>query len=159
MTAQTLPTRAVRYQIEIRIDASPERAWHALTVETDAWWLPDFHMAGADSKVTLDAAPGGHLIERTAAGGGILWYTVHACVPASSITLVGPLAIDSGPATSMLTLTLEDQDGGCLLRLADGLVGHVSDRLVESLRDGWTLLLGEGLKRYAERDGLPAPAP
>jgi hypothetical protein len=31
---------------------------------------------------------------------------------------------------------------GCLL-----LVGHVSDGLVESLRDGWTLLLGEGLKR------------
>jgi uncharacterized protein YndB with AHSA1/START domain len=153
MTPQTLPTRAVHYRLEIRIDASPDRVWRALTAETDAWWLPDFHVAGPDSRVTLDATPGGHLIERTAAGGGILWYTVHACVPSQSITLVGPVAIDSGPATTMLTLTLEDQDGGCVLRLADRLVGHVSDGLVESLHDGWTLLFGEGLKRYAEGVG------
>jgi uncharacterized protein YndB with AHSA1/START domain len=150
MTAQTLPTRAVRYELEIQIDASPERVWHALTVETDAWWLPDFHMAGADSKVTLDPAPGGRLIELTAGGGGILWYTVHACVPRRSITLVGPLSADCGPATTMLTLTLEDQGKGCLLRVADALVGHVSDGLVESLRDGWSLLLCQGLKRHAE---------
>lgn len=113
-------------------------------------WLADFHVAGADSKVTLVPAPGGRLIERTADGGGILWYTVHARAPRRTITLVGPLSVDCGPVTTMLTLTFEDQDGSCLLRVTDALIGHVSDGLVESLRDGWSLLLGQGLKRHAE---------
>lgn len=127
--AEALATRAVRYQLEIGIEASADRVWRALTEETGAWWLPAFHVAGAGSKIALDARPGGHLIERTDDGGGVLWCTVHACVPRRSMTLVGPLSADCGPATTMLTLTLEDQG------------------------NGWTLLLGEGLKRHAEAHG------
>jgi uncharacterized protein YndB with AHSA1/START domain len=87
--AEVLPTRGVRYALEIGINASPVRVWRALTEEIDAWWLADFHVAGADSTMTLDATPGGHLIERAADGGGILWYTVCACRPPTLLTWSG----------------------------------------------------------------------
>ena len=148
--AEILPTRAVRYELEIRIDAAADRVWQALTNETNVWWLPDFHVAAPDSTVTLDTSPGGHLMERTTDGGGILWYTVQARAPGKAMTLVGPLSVDCGPATTMLTLTLEEQGGGCVLKVADSLLGHVSDDLVESLRSGWAMLLGDGLKRHVE---------
>jgi len=35
------------------IDAPRERVWQALVDETNAWWLPDFHMVGEGSVVTL----------------------------------------------------------------------------------------------------------
>ena len=38
---------------------------------------------------------------------------------------------------------------------AQALGPDVSDGLVEGLRDGWALLLGEGLKRYAEGPRQP----
>ena len=150
--AKVLPTRAVEYELEIRIDAPASRVWQALTEETNAWWLPDFHVAAPESTVILDAVPGGHLIEQTPDGGGILWYTVHACVPGKSMTLVGPLSIDCGPATTMLTLTLKEKDGYCFLSVIDVLFGHVSDNLVESLQGGWATLLGNGLKTHAETE-------
>lgn len=148
--AKVLPTRTVEYELEIRIDAPASRVWQALTEETNAWWLPDFHVAAPGSTVTLDAAPGGHLIERTPDDGGILWYTVHACVPGKSMTLIGPLSVDCGPATTMLTLKLVENDEHCVLSVSDALFGHVSDDLVRSLQGGWATLLGDGLKAHVE---------
>jgi hypothetical protein len=148
--AQLLPTRGVRYALEIGINASALRVWQALTEEIDAWWLPDFHVAGADSTMTLDATPGGHLIERAADGGGILWYTVRACRPPMSLNLMGPLSVDCGPGVTMLTLLLEEREGGCVLAVADTLFGHITDALVDRLRGGWATLLSDGLKRHAE---------
>jgi uncharacterized protein YndB with AHSA1/START domain len=150
MTTEVLSTRAVRYELDIAIQATPTRVWDALTAQINAWWLPDFHVAGTDSVVRLDPAPGGQLIERTPDGGGIVWYTVHACVPGRSMTLVGPLSVDCGPATTMLIFTLQEQGEGCLLKVLDQLVGHVGDELVDGLRDGSDLVLGKGLKRHVE---------
>ena len=147
-----LPTRAVDYELKISIDASVSRVWQALCEQTNDWWLPDFHVAGPGSTITFDPSPGGHLVERTDDGGGVLWFTVHACNPGRSMTLIGALSADyGGPATTMLTLTLEERPGGSLLKVRDALVGHVSDKLVESLKSGWVMLLGEGLKRHAEK--------
>lgn len=144
------PLRSARYQCEIRIDASSNRVWQALTAEIDVWWLPDFYVAGPNSTISFDARPGGQLLERTADGGGVLWYTVHACRPGLSLTLVGPLSAATGPGVTTLTLTLEDRDGGCTLTVVDALFGEISDDLIDRLRDGWLMLLGEGLKAHAE---------
>ena len=145
------PARSACYQLEIRIDASCKRVWQALTAEIDAWWLPDFHVAGENSTISLDPRPGGQLLECAADGGGVLWYTVHACRPGRSMTLVGPLSATSGPGVTTLTLALEENEGGCRLTLIDALFGEISDELVERLRDGWSMLLGDGLKTHVER--------
>lgn len=146
-----LPVRAFEYSLEFELQAPAARVWQAITLETNDWWLPDFHVAAPNSVVSLDCRLGGHLIERTEDDGGIIWFTVHACTPGRSLTLIGPLCLDCGPATTMLTLSLEDTDGGCTLTLTDALVGHITDKLIGSLQDGWQLLMNDGLKAHVER--------
>jgi uncharacterized protein YndB with AHSA1/START domain len=152
MTTLTSETRVGQYALEIQINAPRAAVWQALVDETNAWWLPDFHMVGEGSVVSFDARAGGQLIETKPDGGSLLWYTVQMCAPQESLHLVGFCAPEwGGPATTMLRLKLEDTDGGTLLSVSDALVGRVTDESLESLRAGWLQLFTDGLKSFAER--------
>lgn len=152
MSATPMDVRALRYELEIPIHASPERVWRGLTQEIDAWWLPDFHMAGAGSHLTFDARAGGQLLEQSDDGGSLLWWTVQACTPGRLLYLFGHIAPDwGGPTTSMMKLELVEIDGGCTLRVSDALFGHVTDDHARSLQEGWTQLFTDGLKKHVER--------
>ena len=152
MTTKASLTHA-EYFIEIPIAAPPETVWRCLTEEIDAWWLPDFRLVGAGSRVTLDARAGGQLLEQLEGGGSLLWYTVAMCTPGRSLDLVGHLSPDyGGPATSMLKLELEAAGrdrGATLLKVRDALVGHLSPTLARTMRDGWTQLFTDGLAAHA----------
>lgn len=151
MSAKIMEMRAAQYELEIEIDAPPERVWEALTAETNAWWLPDFHMAGEGSVVTLELEAGGALREDHPDGGSLLWYTVQSVVPGESIHLCGHTAPEwGGPATGMLRLAVEEREGGSALLVTDAMIGHVGDEQIESLRSGWIRLFSDGLKRHAE---------
>lgn len=150
----SLPTRAAKYELEIPIQAPVEIVWKALTEDTNAWWLPDFHMVGKGSVVTLDARAGGQLIETQPDGGSLLWYTVQYCKPGEALYLVGYVAPDwGGPATTMLKLALEEHDGGTRLAVSDALFGCIEDSGVQSLHEGWTQLFTDGLKKHVEALG------
>ena len=141
------------YELEIAIDASRETVWRAIIEETDAWWLPDFHMVGSDSRVEFDVRPGGKgLVEYRDGGAFLVWYTVQCYLPEQyKVYLVGHVAPDwGGPATNNLRLTLDESDRGCILKVADAHHGRISDRYVESLQKGWNRLLGDGLRAYVE---------
>lgn len=58
MTVAKQETRALQYELEVPIEAPPSAVLKALTEEIDAWWLPDFHMVGEGSVVSLEAAAG-----------------------------------------------------------------------------------------------------
>ena len=147
----TSETRAVSYELEIRIDGSRERVWKAMTEETNDWWLPDFHVAGPGSVVRFEARAGGSLIEEIEGGGSLLWYTVQMCLPGESVYLVGHVAPDwGGPATNILKLTLEDDDGATVLKVSDSHFGLVKDSNIASLNEGWGQLFTDGLKRHVE---------
>ena len=152
MSSQNLPVQVLKYELQIPIDASKAKVWKALTEETNAWWLPDFHMVGEDSVVSLQARAGGQLIESKAGGGSLLGYTVHMCDPGQSLHLVGFMAPEwGGPATTMLELSLEETDTGTRLVVRDALFGHVSESTAKSLEEGWGKLFGQGLKEHVER--------
>jgi uncharacterized protein YndB with AHSA1/START domain len=154
--AKTGPASVVQYELEIEIEASPERVWTAIIEETNCWWLPDFHMVGADSIVTFDPTPGGKgMVENLEGGGGLLWYAVHYHDPKHfTIYLVGHIAPDwGGPSTSNLKLSLEESENGCTLKVADAQYGNVSQQSVQSLVDGWGQLFSKGLKAFVE-DGI-----
>ncbi len=151
MSARTLETRALKYELEVVIDASRETVWRALTEETNAWWLPDFHMVGEGSVVRLEARAGGQLIEGREDGSSLLWYTVLMCTPAKALHFAGSIGPKwGGPATSLLELELEERRGGTALRILDALFGHVSEETAASLESGWRQLFTDGLKRYVE---------
>ncbi len=151
MSSETLPVQTLKYELQIPIDAPKAVVWKALTEETNAWWLPDFHMVDADSVVSLQARAGGQLIESKADGGSLLWYTVQMCVPGESIHLVGFMAPEwGGPATTMLELSLQENDGGTMLMVRDALFGQVTESTAKSLEDGWGKLFGQGLRGHVE---------
>ncbi len=151
MTTKTSDTRSVSYELQIPIQATKEKVWKAMTDETNAWWLPDFRMVGENSVVTFDARAGGSLIETKEDGGSLLWYTVQMCQPKTAIYLVGHIAPDwSGPAISMLKLSLEETDDGCILSISDAIFGHVTDENTACQEKGWNQLFGDGLKAYVE---------
>lgn len=151
--ARKTETNCVKYELEIAIEASPNRVWKAIFEETNFWWLPDFHMAGEGSVVTFDPTLGGTgLVEQLENGGGLLWYQVHCCLPTEyKIYLVGYVAPDwGGPSASHLKLALEETDSGCVLKVTDAQHGNVSLEGVQSLHDGWTGLFTAGLKAFVE---------
>lgn len=153
MHANTTPASVLRYELEIPISAPRAAVWEALTREIDAWWLPGFRMTGPDAVVSLDAEAGGVLIERRPNGASLLWYQVLMCEPGAALHMVGHIGPDwGGPAMSMLKLTLEDDAGGCILRVGDAIVGAAGGATADSLKAGWTELFSDGLKRYIEAE-------
>lgn len=152
--AQTLPAGCAHYELEIAIDASRERVWEAIISETNAWWLPDFHMVGEGSTVHFDTRAGGTgLVESKEDGGNLLWYSVHSFQPEQfTIYLVGHIARDfGGPSTSHLKISVEaDANGGSLVKVSDSHQGHVDEQNLNSLNEGWTQLFTEGLKAFVE---------
>ena len=143
----------VSYELEIEIRAARDSVWTAIINETNAWWLPDFHMVDSDSTVEFDVRPGGKgLVEYRDGGAFLVWYTVQFYLPEQyKIYLVGHIAPDwGGPATNNLRLSLDPSDQGCVLRISDAHHGRVSKGYVESLKKGWNRLFGEGLRKHVE---------
>ena len=139
--------RCAQYEFSIVIEASHEQVWRGLTDQLDKWWLPDFHMLGTNSIVTLEPRAGGRLFEQNG-DQHLLWYTVIAIQKSESLDLVGYInAKYGGPATTMLNVTLSVESANrTVLRISDSLYGQVTDGLVNSLSTGWQMLFTVGLK-------------
>lgn len=141
-------------ELEIQVAASPEALWTALFADIDRWWLPDFRTLGEKSKLSFDPQPGGRgLLESSPAAGDLQWYQVQMYQPsAKQVYLVGHIAPDwGGPTTSMLKLSVCENDGGCVLKIVDARLGKVSESDLETCRQGWQQLFGEGLKPLVEQ--------
>lgn len=151
--AMSGPAACCHYEMEIAIDAPPQRVWNAIFEETQNWWLPEFHVAGAGSTISFDPNPGGKgIMEVTGHGGSLQWYTVQMHLPEQfKIYLVGYIAPEwGGPMTSHLMLAVEPSGSGSVLRIADARNGNVDEQHVQSYKDGWNQLFSDGLKAYIE---------
>lgn len=150
MSAHIEAAQAATYELEIPIAAPREAVWRALTEEPSHWWLPDFHMVGADSEIVFDARAGGQLLEQ-GEGGSLVWYTVQMCVPGESLHLCGHVFPKwGGPSTSFFSLELVESEAGTVLRVQDAHLGRFAPAYLDELRAGWSLLFGEGLKPWVE---------
>lgn len=146
-----LSAGAARYVLEVSIAAPREHVWHVLTERPDDWWVADMRCVPGDSKLTLEPRAGGSLVEESHSGGSLLWYTVLAVEPGSSINLAGALAPPyGGPCQTFLWIELDEQDGRTIVRTTHSLHGHSSESTLEEMESGWRLLLEQGLKATAE---------
>ncbi len=151
--AAPTPSSCHKYELEIEINAPREKVWEAILKKTNTWWLPDFHVAGPESTVSLDPVAGGRgLVEETPAGDSLLWYSVHMYQPSEfKIYLIGHVAPEwGGPTTSSLKLAVEQTDSGCVLKVTDARHGHVDETSLQSYSDGWAQLFTDGLKAFVE---------
>jgi len=149
--SQSPALTSIQYEFEIHMNASKEKVWQALTEDIDAWWLPDFHMVGTDSKIQLDAVAGGQLIESKADGSSLLWFTVQMCDTGNSLHLAGFIFPQwGGPGITLLHLSLEGVEGGTKFKVQDSQLGAIQPSSAKSMEDGWIWLFTDGLKKYAE---------
>ena len=150
---KTSETGCVQYELEINIKAERQAVWKAIVEETNVWWLPDFHMVDEASTVEFDIRPGGHgLIEHRDNGAFLVWYSVQFYQPEQfKIYVIGNVAPEwGGPSTSHLCLSLEEHHDGCILKVSDAHHGCINVAYVNSLKDGWGRLFGEGLRHHVE---------
>jgi uncharacterized protein YndB with AHSA1/START domain len=151
--AKKMESSVAQYELEIEIEADPDRVWHSLINEINAWWLPDFHMVGPESTVCFEPRAGGGIIEETPDGSSLLWCSVHWIRPAQRVVyLVGHVAPDwGGPSCSHLKFAVEERNGGSVVKVTDAHFGHVSEQNLASLEEGWSALFRDGLKQFVEK--------
>jgi hypothetical protein len=53
--------------------------------------------------------------------------------------------------TTLQLWQLERAGEGTVLKVSDTVIGRLSPKLEESLREGWKLLLGKGLEEFVEK--------
>lgn len=145
------PASIAQVELEIPIAAPRDRVWKALTDQVELWWPREFFASADPLRMQFDARLGGLLREESATGGGVLWYTVIALEPGTSVTMVGHIApAFGGPSQTMLRLTLRNQGTGTVLELSDAVFGNVGERTAAGNEEGWRALFEKAFKGFVE---------
>lgn len=134
------PPRIVEVRFTLPLPRRADAAWHRLVHDVDAWWPRDYRVLPG-SRMTLDARPGGALLESGAGNDGVLWYTVQAVLAGQWLVLAGHIAPPwGGPALSLLRLDLREASSGAgEIEVLDTIVGRADPAAVEA---GWRAILG-----------------
>lgn len=145
-------------ELEIDINATPERVWAALTEDISQWWPAEFYAGGEDGKrsYVLEAHPGGRMFEQWDAGGGVLWGNVVLVEPNVCLKVLGNVFPNwGGPTEWYGTWELTAQDNGTRLKYSESDVGRIADSGVGEKIKGWTFLW-DTMKAFVE--GNPPPS-
>jgi len=144
-------------QMEIEIDASQSDVWTALTENIGQWWPAEFYAGGESGSRTfsLEAMPGGRMMERWDNGGGVLWGTVIGVEPNVQLQVIGATFPRwGGPAQWFGTWELVPSGDKTLLKFSEQAIGRVSESGTREKDKGWQFLCAT-LKSHVE--GNPPP--
>jgi hypothetical protein len=128
----------VRFTLPLARDANA--AWQRLVRDIDVWWPHDYRVIPG-SRMTLEARPGGALLESASGGDGVLWYSVQAALAGQWLVLAGHIAPPwGGPALSLLRFDLRSSASGEVeIEVLDTLIGRADPAAIEA---GWRAILG-----------------
>jgi uncharacterized protein YndB with AHSA1/START domain len=133
---------------EVRIDADPNRIFNALTENVGSWWSK--HFSEIPLSICLEPVIGGRFYEEFDEGGsGALFATVSYIDRDKVLAMHGPMGMPN-PVVNFIRFDLETLDDSTLLKLSHQVLGQVEEERWGSYREGWKLLLEEGLKKFVE---------
>ena len=144
--------------MQVEINAPRSEVWALLTDNIGDWWPAEFYAGGEpDTRgFSLEAKPGGLMMENWGSGGGVLWGTVVGIEPNELLQVLGSIfPAWGGPNQWFGTWELSASGDKTTLKFSEHAVGRVSDAGVEEKDKGWRFLWSV-LKARAE--GQPAPA-
>jgi uncharacterized protein YndB with AHSA1/START domain len=137
--------------MEVRVSASPQRTWAALTRHISSWWPAGFFASERAKRFVLEPRLGGLAYEEWGEGQGLVWYQVTALNHGTRLVLSDDLhPALGGPARVYARYHVEPDGDACVVRLEDTVMGAVAPSLETSLREGWGVLL-EALRGWCER--------
>lgn len=148
-----IEVRAGRVEVEVVFDSSREAVWEAFASRVADWWPREFLVAGAESVMRLEMVAGGRLFEESGES-SVLWATVLQVDAGRGVNLVGHLVPPfGGPASSYPQLVFADtDDGGCMLRLTDTVIGCIDQSKLGDAGEGWRMIFEGGLKAFVDGD-------
>lgn len=139
--------RRVQIETEIRVNASAERCFDALTRDYNEWFP---HRFKPGSRVWSDAHLGGTNGEEFPDGGGAIHATVLYVDPPRKIVYGGPGAMMDGMSVHS-SYTLEPDGGATVVKRRLSLWGDVSEEFEKIFRDGTRQLFEQSFIGYLER--------
>jgi len=139
--------RQVQIEHEVRIKASPETCFHALTRHYNDWFP---HRYKPDSEVYCDATVGGTSGERFATGGGAIHATVVYADAPGKLILSGLGAMLDGCSVYAVHSFEADGDVTVYKRRMD-LWGVVSPEVEQGLRQGSQFLIEKCMVEFIEQ--------
>ena len=139
--------RQVQIEHEVRIKASPEVCFHALTRHYNDWFP---HRYKPDSVVYCDAELGGTTGERFAKGGGAIHSTVVYVDAPHKLVLSGPGAMLDGCSVYAVHSFEADGDSTVYKRRMD-VWGVVSAEAEQGLRQGSQFLIEKCMVEFIEQ--------
>ena len=144
--------------VELTIDAPKDHVYNVMVNRLTDWWPRDFLGLPDAEKIQFEPWAGGRLFESTPDGRSLLWGTVVAVTPGSSLEVVGHMTSSyGGPSVTMWKLSVaEAEDGKTAFRMNDSIIGHFPPETEENMNQGWNYLFG-ALKEFCEKS-VPATA-
>lgn len=155
---ETTPAVIGESQMEVEIAGSAAAVWKALTEEIGAWWPSDFYAGGKEGErsYSLEARPGGRMLESYSGGGGLLWGTVMTVSPNKQLQVAGATFANwGGPSHWFGTWDLEEAGETTILRFSESTLGRYSEEEAAGTRKAWHYLFGAALKAHVEGTSPP----
>jgi len=136
------------FELEVFINAPPDRVWRAISTEAPEWWPKEFVTSERTQRFVIQAKLGGRAFEDFGDGDGLVWYSVIGVDAGRELILAGHLLPPfGGPAITALRLTLSAHGQGTRLTIRDDRFGVVGP---ESPVAGWRSVFHDGLRPYVE---------
>jgi DNA-binding transcriptional ArsR family regulator/uncharacterized protein YndB with AHSA1/START domain len=136
-------------ELDVPLQAPPDRVFQALTDEIDAWWS---YRVTIDSHVHLESHVGGHFYEAFNAGGGALYALVTFVKPGEEIRLNGSMGLADQAISNLVHFTVQlQQPNSTRLQLTHRFLGRVNAVTVDTFRHSWEELLTQHLKSFVEQ--------
>lgn len=126
--------RHAEFEAEVRIAASVDAVWEALTLGVGGWWPHTYEEHPL--RVALEPSIGGRFYEQfDEAGAGALYATVTYLEPKRILRISGPMGL-RGAAIYVKTYRLEAVDGVTTVRTSAALIGALGEETIEDYRAG-----------------------
>lgn len=139
--------RHVQIELELHINAPRDRVFKAVTEEFGNWWP---HRYKPDSTCYCEPVVGGKIGERFSNGGGAVYGEIVYLDPPYKWISSGASSLNRG-CHGYSVETLEDHEGGTLVKRSMHLWGTVPEEAEKMYREGSRMLLEQALKDYCEK--------
>jgi uncharacterized protein YndB with AHSA1/START domain len=134
------PVRSVTVELHTSCRATPDAVWNTLVDDIDAWWGAPYVRSAERTALTLDARPGGQLVEAWGDHGGAVWATVSAVREPNLLSFDGTFMMSDALAGTVDITITADHDM-TTIAVTQRALGAISDETLNSWRQGWIDLL------------------
>ncbi|GJM24179.1 MAG: hypothetical protein DHS20C16_05940 [Phycisphaerae bacterium] len=140
----------INIEMEIKIKASPDRVFDAITSEIDKWWA---YRVCKNAPMKLDATPGGLFIESDGKGNGLVWGRVLQIERPKIIRIEEPMGNMPLPRSGAHIYKLTADGEHTIVKLTCQQMGQLSEKDKACLESGWKELIDTHLRKWIE-DGV-----